>query len=297
MILVAGGAGTLGRQTVARLIAAGHQVRVLTRSDTSAPGSDVELVIGDVRDPSSLVAAVKGVSSVMSAVHGFIGGRGAGPDEVDRLGNRNLIHAAVDAGVEHFVLLSALDAGPDHPISLHRAKYAAEQDLVASGLSWTVLRPSSYIETWLPIIGAKLASGGPALVFGRADNPINFVSVEDVAALAERALTDPELRGQVIDVPGQENLTMEQVAGLLGAGKIRHIPRGALRLFSTLLPAVAPAFARQTRAALVMDTTDMTADASALLARFPDLDWHLPARIAEQYRVDRAAGPQPVPQE
>jgi uncharacterized protein YbjT (DUF2867 family) len=291
MILVAGGTGTLGREIVARLTAAGREVRVLTRGAAQGAGPDVEFAIGDVRDPSTLAAAVQGASAVISAVHGFLGGRGAGPEEVDHHGNRNLVEAAVNAGVEHLVLLSVLNAGPDHPMSLHRAKYAAEQSIRAQELSWTVLRPSSYVETWLDIVGARLASGGPALVFGRADNPINFVSVQDVAALAQRAVTDPALRGQVIDVPGPDNLTMEQLAWHLGAGKVRHIPRGALRVLSTVLPPWAPAFARQTRAALVMDSTDMAADASALLARFPDIDWHPATDVAEQYRAARAAHP------
>lgn len=291
MILVAGGTGTLGRETVARLIAAGQEVRVLTREAARVPVPDVEVAIGDVRQPSSLTSAVKGVSAVISAVHGFQGGRADGPEEIDHQGNRTLIRAAVDAGVEHFVLLSVLDARPDHPMSLHRAKYGAEQALPASPMSWTVLRPSSYIETWISIVGAKLASGGPALVFGRADNPINFVSVQDVATLAERALTDPALRGQTIDVPGQDNLTMEQLAHHLGASKIRRIPRGALRLLSTILPPLAPAFARQTQAALVMDTSDMTANASALLARFPDISWHRATEIANHYCAAHGGAP------
>ena len=143
----------------------------------------------------------------------------------------------------------------------------------------------------MDIVGNKIASGGPALVFGRADNPINFVSIQGVAILAERAISDQALRGQTIDVPGPVNLTMEQLARQLGASKIRHIPRGALRLLSTILPPWAPAFARQTRAALVMDTTDMTADASALLARFPDISWHPATEIAKQYRAAVAAHP------
>jgi uncharacterized protein YbjT (DUF2867 family) len=291
MILVAGGTGTLGREIVARLTAAGQEVRVLTRDPTHAAGSDIEIAIGDVRDPATLAAAVNGASAVISAVHGFLGGRGAGPEEVDHQGNRNLMHAALDAGTEHFMLLSVLDARPDHPMSLHRAKYAAEQQLITSGVSWTVLRPSSYVETWMRFVGGKLASGGPALVFGRGDNPINFVSAQDVATLAERALTDPTLHGQTIDVPGPDNLTLEQLARHLGASKFRHIPRGALRLLSTVLPPWAPAFARQTRAALLMDTTDMAADASALLARFPDIDWHPATEIAEQHRAARGGPP------
>ena len=285
MILVAGGTGRLGREVVTRLTASDREVRVLTRHAVNAKGLDVEVSIGDVRDPSTLAAATRGSSVVISAVHGFMGGRGAGPEEVDLRGNYNLLRAARDAGVEHFILLSVLDARREHPMALHRAKYAAEQQLESSELSWTVLRPSSYIETWIDIVGSKLASGGPALVFGRADNPINFVSVQDVATLTERVITDPALRRQAIDVPGLDNLTMEQLAQRLGAKKVRRIPRGALRFLSTVLTPVAPASARQMRAAVVMDTTDMTANATALCARFPDITWHPATGIADQFHA------------
>jgi uncharacterized protein YbjT (DUF2867 family) len=285
VILVAGGTGRLGREVVSRLTAAGRDVRVLTRDAGHPEGLDVDISIGDVRDASTLAAAVKGTSVVISAVHGFLGGRGAGPEEVDNKGNGNLVRAARDAGVEQFVLLSALDARADHPMSLHRAKYAAEQHLVTGGLSWTVLRPSSYVETWIDVVGNKLASGGPALVFGRADNPINFVSIQDVATLVQRAIADPALRNRAIDVPGIDNLTMTQLSQHLGANKIRHIPRGALRLLSTVVTPVAPAFARQARAAVVMDTRDMTADATALCNQFPDITWHPATRIADEFNA------------
>ena len=289
MILVAGGTGTLGRDVVSRLRASGHDVRVLTRSAARAEGLDAEVAIGDVRDPSTLPAAVRGFSAVISAVHGFVGGRGAGPREVDDEGNGHLVQAAADAGVQQFVLLSVLDARPDHPMSLHRAKYAAEQHVRRSDLSWTFLRPSAYVETWVRIVGGKLASGGPALVFGRADNPINFVSAQDVAALVERAATDPGLRNRAVDVPGPDNLTMTELAEHLGATSVKHVPRAALRVLSTVLPPFAPAFARQARAAVVMDTTDMAADDTALREAFPDLTWHHAAEIARRFRAASGA--------
>lgn len=289
MILVAGGTGTLGRDVVTRLRSSGHEVRVLTRSAAHTEGLDAEVVIGDVRDPSTLPAAVRGCSAVISAVHGFVGGRGAGPREVDDEGNGHLVQAAADARVQQFVLLSVLDARPDHPMSLHRAKHAAEQHLRRSDLSWTVLRPSAYVETWVRIVGAKLASGGPALVLGRADNPINFVSAQDVAALVERATTDPGLRNRAVDVPGSDNLTMTELADHLGATSVKHVPRTALRVLSTVLPPFAPAFARQAHAAVVMDTTDMTADATAVRDAFPDITWHPAAEMARLFRAASGA--------
>lgn len=274
MILVAGGTGTLGRELVRRLSASDDRVRVLTRRPARAQGLAADVVVGDVCDPRTLANAADGCDTVISAVHGFLGGRGRGPAAVDDRGNANLIRAAADAGAEHFVLLSVLDAGPEHPMSLHRAKYAAEQRLYGGTVAYTVLRPSAYLETWTAVIASKLPTGGPAVIFGRGDNPINFVSVLDVAALVDQAVHDPLLRGQAIDVPGPDNLSMRQLAHLLGATRLRRIPRSALGLMATAAVPIAPALARQAGAALVMDTVDMTAEATPLRTRFPNIRWH-----------------------
>jgi uncharacterized protein YbjT (DUF2867 family) len=286
MILVAGGTGTLGRVVVARLGAAGHDVRVLTRDARRADGLTADLAVGDVRHVASLPMAVRGCSVVVSAVHGFSGGRGAGPEHIDHQGNADLLHAAVDAGVEHFVLLSVYDARPDHPMQLHRAKHAAELELRASGLTWTVLRPTSYVETWISLIAGKLESGGSALVLGHGENPINFVSVQDVAMLIERAITDPALRNRTIDLSGSDNLSMTQLAQRLGATRIRHVPRTGLRIASVLLAPVVPGAARAARAAGVMDTTDMAADAGPLHAEFPELTWQPAGEVATNWAAE-----------
>jgi len=283
MILVAGGTGTLGRVVVARLGAAGHDVRVLTREARRADGLTADLAVGDVRRAASLPMAVRGCSVVVSAVHGFLGGRGAGPEQIDHQGNAALLHAAVEAGVEHFVLLSVYDARADHPMELHRAKHAAELELRASGMAWTVLRPTSYVETWIPLIAGKLESGGPALVLGHGENSINFVSVQDVATLVERAVTDPALRNRTIDLIGSENLSMTQLAQRLGATRIRHVPRSVLRAASVALAPFAPAAARATGSAVLMDTTNMSADQAPLRAAFPDLSWHAASDVADTW--------------
>jgi uncharacterized protein YbjT (DUF2867 family) len=273
MILVAGGTGTLGRELVTGLTASGHAVRVLTRTPSNATGMPAEVAVGDVRDAATLDAAVDGCACVVSAMHGFLGGRHAGPEDIDAAGNANLIRAAAAAGVGQYVLLSVLGASADHPLSLHRAKFAAEQHLYASGLGWTILRPTSYIETWAGVIGSQLKTGGTALVFGRGTNPINFVSVCDVAMLIARAIDQPTPQNQVIDVGGPDNITMVEFARQLGATKIRHIPRGALRLVATAARPFAPALAGQAGTALVMDTTDMTADSADLRRAYPDVVW------------------------
>src|SRR6266540_1497470 len=240
MILVAGGTGTLGTRLVRLLSDRGVEVRVLTRDPARAAHlpHTVQILTGDLREPAAVAAAVRGCSTVVSAVHGFVGPGKPSPESIDRDANLALIQAAATAGVEHLVLVSGLGVAADHPMSLYRAKFAAEQALRASGLRWTIIRPSAYLETWIGVTGAKLAGKGQALVFG------------------------------------PENLTFTQIADQLIAaggrpGRTRHIPLPMLRAMSVLARPAAPSFARQAQAAVMMNTADMTVDVSAIRDRLP----------------------------
>ncbi len=279
MILVAGGTGNLGTEVVRRLRARQLAVRVLTRAAERArhlAGEGVEIVVGDVRDGRSVARAMGGVRTVVSAMHGFAGVEAAGVEAVDRDGNANLIRAARASGAEHLVLLSILGAASSHPMALFRAKHAAEVALEQSGLAWTIVRPTAYMETWLMVMGEPVQRGGKIMVFGRGENPINFVSVRDVAAFVERAVLDSSMRGRGLDVGGPENLTfiefarrIERAAGR--AGVTRHVPRPVMRIASTLLAPFKPAVAGQIRGGVVMDTRDMRYDASSRLREFPSI--------------------------
>jgi uncharacterized protein YbjT (DUF2867 family) len=279
MILVTGGTGTLGTDVVRRLRARGRRLRVLTRDPSRAShlaGDDVEVVVGDARDGRVLGRIMGGVGTVVSAMHGFAGVDAAGAMAVDRDGNANLIRAARAAGVEHFVLLSVRGADPSHPMELFRAKHAAERALEASGLSWTIVRPSSYMETWLMVLGEALPRTGKVLVFGRGENPINFVSARDVAAVVELAVVDPSLRARIIDVGGPENLTFNEFARRIerAAGRAnvtRHVPRPVMRVASAVLGPIKPTLAAQIRGGLLMDTIDLSFDASPRLRDFPSI--------------------------
>ncbi len=276
MILVAGGTGTLGRSLIPLLAAHGEPVRILTRGgrdghDQAAPG--VEVMIGDVRDADAVRRAMDGVRTVVSAINGFGGVGALGVQAIDRDGNANLIEAAEAAGVEQFVLVSIQQASLDHPIELFRMKAEAERRLKATGLSWTIIRPTAYQETWLEIVGRPLVATGRTRVFGRGRNPVNFVSAGDVARFVELAVVDPALRGATIDVSGPENLTFDGFVGVVrgasgATGPVSHLPRAMLRVLSVALRPFKPVIAGQIAAALVMDTRDMTADTGERTGRF-----------------------------
>ena len=241
---------------------------------TSPAVSGVEVVTGDVRDVASVDRAMAGVTTLISAINGFGGPDALGVRAIDRDGNATLIDAAVRAGVGHVVLLSIQGASTDHPIELFRMKAAAEAHLKASGLSWTIVRPTAYQETWLEIVGRPLVATGKTRIFGRGENPINFVSAGDVARIVALAVADPTLRGATLDVAGPENLTfdafVEVVRSATGAtGTVAHAPLPMLRVMSVLLRPFKPVLAGQMAAAVVMDTRDMAADTADRARRFP----------------------------
>lgn len=279
MILVAGGTGRLGTRVVELLLARGLPVRVLTRDRSRArhlAGAQVEIVEGDVGDLNAARRAVTGARTVVSAIQGFAGTRDASPATVDRDGNRNLIHAAREANVEHFVLTSVKDAAPDHPMDLMRMKHAAEQDLKASGLAWTIIRPTAYMETWCEVLGRPLLEKGKTQVFGNGRNPINWVSASDVARFIELAILDPGLRREVIDVGGPENLSMSEFVDVFRkearvSGKVGSIPPLAMRLTAIAMSLVNPSLARQIQAGILMDTSPMAFDASLVWRRHPTI--------------------------
>lgn len=277
MILVAGGTGTLGRSLIPLLAGHGEPIRILTRGVRPSPQlarQGVETAIGDVQRPETVQRAMVGVRTVISAINGFGGDGALGVKAIDRDGNINLIEAAEAAGVEHFVLLSIQGAAADHPMELFRMKAAVEQRLRSSRLSWTMVRPTAYQETWLEIVGRPLVTAGSTRVFGRGQNPINFVSAGDVARIVDLAVTDPELRGASVDVPGPENLTLDQFVEIVRAatgvtGTVNHVPLPMLRLMSFVLRPIKPVLAGQVAAAVVMDTHDMSTDTTERSRRFP----------------------------
>ena len=293
MILVVGGTGTLGSRLTARLLEGGMAVRVMARHGTAAPdGESLEFMRGDVTRREDVVAAMKGVSTVVSAVHGFL----SSPAAIDRDGNANIIDAAAAAGAD-IVLMSLVGVGADSPVELFRMKHAAEDRLRSSGVRWTVVRPTPYLETWIGVLEQTAARSGRPMIFGRGRNPINFVSADDVANLVARVVRDPATRGETFSIGGPQNLSMLQFAAAIqrAAGRTtspRHVPRAGLRTMAMVMQPFKPVLARQARAALLMDSADMTFDPRASRDVYPDI----PCTTLEDVLAARsAAGRSPAP--
>src|SRR5206468_7694154 len=149
MILVAGATGVLGSEIVRRLLAKGENVKAIVRS-TSNPDAvaalkkaGAETVVADLKDPSSLDVACKGVDAVISGVTAVTTAKeGDSFAATDGRGNKKLVDAAVKAGVIKFVFVS-FDAKFSPAAPLADAKVDAEQHLKDSGMDYTILHHRS----------------------------------------------------------------------------------------------------------------------------------------------------------
>jgi uncharacterized protein YbjT (DUF2867 family) len=277
MILIVGASGHLGSAAARRLLEQGKTVRVMTRNPASVSQLKqlgAEVVSGDLRNPASLREACQGVEQILACAHALNGKGDNNPHSVDDLGNRQLIEAAKAAGVKHFIFVSIRGASPESPLAFFRIKSEVEEILRASGMPFTILRPTAYMDLWGELIGLPILQQGKAMIFGSGDNPINFVAVDDVAALACAALEQEHALNQVIEVCGPENLSMNQVAHIFESladrpAKIRYVPLLAMRAACALLQPVNPTLGRLIRNGIFMDTADLGCAASAATRESP----------------------------
>lgn len=241
MILVAGSTGYVGQSICRRLVAQGRPVRALVRPTAGADKVDalrqlgVEIVTGNVRDRAALDAACQRVSTVISTVSAMPMSYVAGDNDVhtvDEVGLANLIDAAQAARVGHFIYTS-FSGNMDLDFPLRNAKRATEARVQASGMTYTILRPSYFMEVWLsPVVGFDYANG-IVQVYGDGERPISFISLEDVAQFAVASLDNPAARNAVLELGGPAELSPHQVIRLFEQAAdrsfvVNYVPETAL---------------------------------------------------------------------
>jgi len=216
-VLLLGGTGTIGRAAGQALRQAGFEVAALVRPGAEAarlPGC--RLVEGRVTRPAEVAAAVRAVRP--GAVMSCLASRTGAPGDawaIDHAAHSAVLSAALAEGVGSFVLLSAICV--QKPLlAFQRAKLAFEAELMASGLGWSIVRPTSYFKSLSGQV-ARVRAGRPFLVFGdgrlTATKPI---SDGDLGRYLALCLTDPALRNRVLPVggPGPAITPLDQAAML-----------------------------------------------------------------------------------
>ena len=237
-ILVTGANGFIGPKIVHELRAAGHDVRALVRRPERA-GSltawGAEVVAGDVTDAASMTAAAAGCTHVVHLV-AIIQGR---PDQFRRVmidGTRNVIAAAQAAGVERFVLMSALGTTEETKdlVPYYNAKWAEEQDVLASGLEHTIIRPSFVFGPGggaLATFVRQVRYSPVVTVIGSGKQRSQPIWIEDVASTFVHAVEDAAAANRTFEIGGPDVVDWDglylTIAKVLGKRRrLVHVPAG-----------------------------------------------------------------------
>ena len=221
-VLVLGGSGFVGRHLVARLSAAGHEIVVVTRRRERARHllllPTVEVVEGDPYDRTVLARHAAGAGAAINLV-GVLHERGRQTFERAHVELPGSLAAACKAGgVARLLHMSALGAGDDAPSRYLKSKGAGEAAIAASGLAWTVFRPSVIFgpeDTFLNLF-ASLSRRLPLIALAGANARFQPVYVGDVAACMAAALGDDETAGQRYDLCGPRVYTLAQLVRCVG---------------------------------------------------------------------------------
>lgn len=267
-ILVVGATGQLGTAVVRRLVKAGALVRAFVRpaSPRSFEAEGIELVFGDLRDPSSVAAACRGVAVVVATANVIVPRGRYGFEETEAAGYRSLLDACQAEGVRRLVFMSVPVTPLDASITTLRLKRQTEEMIRGSGLAHTIFRGSLFMDDWfalmgssIPLRGAEAATlsrpfwfsraylwmvgtlierRGLALVPGKGKTRHAFVALDDVAAFLTKAALEPEGSPNTVEnLGGPGVLSFEEIVGLFA--KVLARPIRMLRTPSVVYHVVA----------------------------------------------------------
>eukprot|EP00472_Partenskyella_glossopodia_P008866 CAMPEP_0197525136 /NCGR_PEP_ID=MMETSP1318-20131121/10640_1 /TAXON_ID=552666 /ORGANISM="Partenskyella glossopodia, Strain RCC365" /LENGTH=366 /DNA_ID=CAMNT_0043078307 /DNA_START=114 /DNA_END=1214 /DNA_ORIENTATION=+ len=225
-VTVVGGTGYIGKFVVKELANRGYDVTAIVRkksgvggkSDISAVKSDlpesVNIIEGDVTDKASLGNIMPDSDVVVSCLASRSGGI-ADSWLIDYEATKNSMNVGKDKGAKQFVLLSAICV--QKPLlEFQRAKLKFEEDLMASGLEYSIVRPTAFFKSLAGQI-ENVKNGGPYVMFGDGElASCKPISERDLASYMADCITNPELQNKILPIGGPgEALTPLQQSEML----------------------------------------------------------------------------------
>ena len=217
MILVTGATGSIGRHLVTCLRQQRVPFLALVRSQEKGRELGCDFTVGDFDDPGSIIRALRGVDRL------FLNAGGAVPADGDQPMIRQqeaAIDVAVAAGVSQVVKISVLGARAGGRLATG-AHWRIEEYLRASGLAWSVLRPSGFMQNFLT--GAGSLKIGGKLIDGYGGGAVAYIDCYDIAACAAALLTGPWHTAESSALTGPEALTCADITEKLSAALGRTV--------------------------------------------------------------------------
>jgi NADH dehydrogenase len=245
-IFLSGGTGFVGGHVRCSLLEKGHELRLLTHKALACPEPGIEAVAGDVTRPETLAAAMQDCDAVINLV-GIIRefpARGITFEKLHVTATKNLLEAARQTGIRRYIQMSALGARPGAVSLYHQTKYRAEEEVRASGLDWTIFRPSVIFgpkDEFINTLADFLRSLPVVPVIGDGAYRLQPIHGNDVARCFALALEIPETVGQTHCLCGRDRITyqelLELVARTLGKKSARtmNVPVSFMKPVTSLL--------------------------------------------------------------
>jgi uncharacterized protein YbjT (DUF2867 family) len=202
-ILVTGATGHTGSGIVTGLLARRQQVRALVHDPAKAQAlkaAGAEVVVGDLDRPETLTPAVSGVDKIYLVTWN-------GPTGEQQ--RKNVIAAAAGAGKPHVVVGGAMGSEKSRII---QQIDAANRTLKASGLPWTILQPTFFMQN---VMGAIPTIAKGALYWDLGDGKVGMIDVRDIVDSAVGVLTGAGHEGQTYDLTGPAAISFHDVAATL----------------------------------------------------------------------------------
>jgi uncharacterized protein YbjT (DUF2867 family) len=216
MILLTGATGNVGKELVLDLTARKADFKVMARSKEAAKAFEakgVRVAMGDFEQSGSYADALAGVDQVFLLT--------VPRPDITRL-EGGFLDACRAKGVRHIVRLSALGANPYVASGLLRCHGRCEAQLEDSGLAWTLLRPSFFMQNLGNFMGPTIAR--ESTLYSCAGGAIvPWVDTRDIASVAGTVLTTQGHEARIYEITGPEALSYADVAGRLSAAMGRRI--------------------------------------------------------------------------
>jgi len=236
---------------VRELLERGHEVRCLVHTpgrERMFPHRDVEVQYGSISDPTALKNAFYDAESVIHLVGVIRPTRLNSFDDVHREGTANVLAAAKQAGANHFLHVSVIGAANDQTYPYLYTKWLGEQEVVKSGMHFTIFRPSMLFgegdEFLNPLAGIiRLFPIVP--VIGSGKNRLHPLAADDLARCIAITLGREDLKGRTIDLGGAERLSynelVTEVAKAMGKRRLRfHLPVWLMRSVAAVSQGIMP---------------------------------------------------------
>ena len=284
-IFVTGGSGFVGSAVIAALVERGYGVNALSNHRSIESPGDVKTFRGGLFDPAVLDHGMNGCAGVIHLV-GIImenPAKGMTFERIHHQGTVAVVDAAKRNGVKRYEQMSALGVRADAVSEYHKTKWKAEEYVRASGLDWTIFRPSmihgpkgDFMK--MEAMWARGRAPAPLFVqpfmpyFGRKSaGLLQPVFVGDVARAFVEALTKPQTVGKIYPMGGAQRVTWPQLHEIVAQAVVGHkrlvaaIPVGVAKFLAAV--GIAPVLGFN-RDQVIMSQQDNTCDMGEFVRDF-----------------------------